>query len=632
MNGLVAIISGDPDVLALGPAALGCISQCERDVEGGRVLGRTYLGACGTAWMRDLAVIEDDPGGVPHALAAALSGEILNAGALTRELGLEATETTPARLVLAAYRRWGSGLFTRLEGIYTLVVRDEDADLTLAGADPRNIGYLVVVKIGDDVWLASEARVFRRDPRFITRMDRDSLAAMMSQGDMPAGGSLFAGVTGLPLGFHFEVRGQTVARVRHDDDRDLCGGTLRGPAYLDHLEETITALAREAAAGGDVVLPLTGGLDSRLLAAALPADAPPQAFTFGGPDDADVRGGRRIAAARGLEYELFPLRPDYLAGCAAETVHVMEGRLNPAVNITGCLMDRVGHKRNFISGQGGEFGRRFMKTVNLLPDLPVLEAQAEDFVDRALRRYYMPALDVDHLRALVGVDAEAFYDTGLEWERRAFSATAGLHNVDRLDLYGPELSFWLSRSQILFNRVWLGVRAPFHSRRWVAAVLAGAPSERLDDLVRLRLIRRLDARVAAVPWAITHVSLPASEPILLGLRQAARLRPLAGLLPRQLRRPAGAVGNGIKARLYAHGEHREDWIRSRTKAYLEDVLLGPRSLQRGLFREAGVRRLLDEQMAGADHANALGQLLNVELWQRAFVDGDADRPLVEEES
>ena len=632
MNGLVAILSRDPAVLALGPAALGPVCGLEENRAGRSILGSAFLGVCGETAFRDLTVVEPGPDGPQHTLAAAVSGEIVNAAALRRELSLEPVDAFPARLALAAYERWGAGLFTHLEGVYCLVIRDFREDLTLAGVDPRGIGSLFAARVGDDVWLATEAKVFRRDPRFVTRMGDDSFAQMLTLGYLPSGGSLFAGVTGLPLGFHFEVRGKEIARVRHADDRDLCGGVLRGPAYLDHLEETITAIVAEAFAGEGVVFPLTGGLDSRLLAAALPADARPQSFTFGGPDDDDVRGGRSIAAARGLEYRRFELSSDYLATCAVMTVRISEGRLNPAANITGCLMENVSDKHDFVSGQGGEFGRRFMKAVNLLPDRQLLLASRDAFVDLAVRRHYHPVLDLDELHALLGADGEAFYAAGREVERRAFAATEGLHNVDRLDLHGPELEFWESRPQLLFNRVWVGVRAPFHTQRWVAAVLAGAPSERIDDLARLRLIRRLDAHIAAVPWALTHLLLPVSEPVLLGLRQAARLRPAVGRLPQWLRASAGAVGARVKARLYSHGEQRELWIRTGAHDYLAKVLLSPRCLERGLFREQGVRRLLDEQLAGAERSHGLGQLLNVELWQRQVVDGDRDRPRAEEEA
>jgi len=622
VNGLAAIFSRDPETLELGRTALREV--CTPDAPGvARLLpGRARLVACGPEGQRDVARQDAEATGGRGAVSAVVSGEIVNATALARELALRPRDVTPGLLAIAAYRGWGAGLFTRLEGIFSLVVYDEEAGLALGGVDPRHIGSLFASRLGDDVWLASEARVFRHDPRFVSAMDSESFGQLFTQGWMVQGRSLFAGAAGLPLGTHFEVRDGTIATVRHDDDRNLCGGRLRGSAYLDLLEETMLALGAEAFAGGDVALPLTGGLDSRLLAAALPVGTSPQAFTFGGETNDDVRGARSVAAARGLDFQRFDLDPDYLPNGALATVRISEGRLSPAANITGCLMHHFSGKRSMVSGQGGELGRRFMKAVNLLPDRSLLRADPDQFVELAVRRAYRPLLDRRHLRSLLGTEADSVLDAGIRLERRSFAATAGLDTVDRLDLFGPALEFWESRPQLLFNRVWLRVRAPFHTRRWVSAVLAGAPSERVDDLVRLRLIRRLDSRVAAVPWTLTHLPLPLSEPAVLGLRQVARLEPLFEWLPQTVRDHAVAVGKHAKRRLYSHGEKREEWVRTRSVEYVRGVLLDPRCLERGIFREAGVRRLLDEQMGGGMNAMALGQMLNVELWHRLFVDGE----------
>jgi asparagine synthase (glutamine-hydrolysing) len=52
-------------------------------------------------------------------------------------------------------------------------------------------------------------------------------------------------------------------------------------------------------------------------------------------------------------------------------------------------------------------------------------------------------------------------------------------------------------------------------------------------------------------------------------------------------------------------------------------VLGPRALDRRLFRPAALRRLAEEHHAGqADHGDRLWLLLNLEVWQRVFVDGE----------
>ena len=62
-----------------------------------------------------------------------------------------------------------------------------------------------------------------------------------------------------------------------------------------------------------------------------------------------------------------------------------------------------------------------------------------------------------------------------------------------------------------------------------------------------------------------------------------------------------------------------EWLRGDLRELLRDVLLGAPATERGYFREARVRRLVDDHLAGRrDHARGLWTLLVFELWhQRA---------------
>ena len=54
---------------------------------------------------------------------------------------------------------------------------------------------------------------------------------------------------------------------------------------------------------------------------------------------------------------------------------------------------------------------------------------------------------------------------------------------------------------------------------------------------------------------------------------------------------------------------------------LLDVLVEPRTLARGQIREEGVRKLVDELLAGRRrNTRPLGMLLTLELFQRQFID------------
>jgi asparagine synthase (glutamine-hydrolysing) len=68
------------------------------------------------------------------------------------------------------------------------------------------------------------------------------------------------------------------------------------------------------------------------------------------------------------------------------------------------------------------------------------------------------------------------------------------------------------------------------------------------------------------------------------------------------------------------------WMRSEMKDLILTVLLDPRTLQRGYFDPAGVRRLLDEHFSGRRNSSGhIWRLLIFELWHRNFLETFAAR-------
>jgi asparagine synthase (glutamine-hydrolysing) len=65
------------------------------------------------------------------------------------------------------------------------------------------------------------------------------------------------------------------------------------------------------------------------------------------------------------------------------------------------------------------------------------------------------------------------------------------------------------------------------------------------------------------------------------------------------------------------------WLRGRFWPLVEEFVLGARALERGFFNPIALERLAMEHREGLrDHGDRLWLLLNLELWQRVFLDGD----------
>ncbi|HEX8423739.1 MAG TPA: asparagine synthase (glutamine-hydrolyzing) [Pyrinomonadaceae bacterium] len=65
------------------------------------------------------------------------------------------------------------------------------------------------------------------------------------------------------------------------------------------------------------------------------------------------------------------------------------------------------------------------------------------------------------------------------------------------------------------------------------------------------------------------------------------------------------------------------WFRGAYRGIVEEYVLGERAAARNLFAPAYVRDLVARHQAGEDHTERLWSLVNVEIWLRQFMDGEA---------
>lgn len=66
-----------------------------------------------------------------------------------------------------------------------------------------------------------------------------------------------------------------------------------------------------------------------------------------------------------------------------------------------------------------------------------------------------------------------------------------------------------------------------------------------------------------------------------------------------------------------------NWFRGQYKHIVDEFVLGPRAMSRGIFDPAFVRKLVARHNAGEHHDERIWTLLNFEIWQRSFFDGEA---------
>lgn len=65
------------------------------------------------------------------------------------------------------------------------------------------------------------------------------------------------------------------------------------------------------------------------------------------------------------------------------------------------------------------------------------------------------------------------------------------------------------------------------------------------------------------------------------------------------------------------------WFRGEFKHLVDEFILGERATQRGIFDADFVRKLVAEHNAGEKHDERIWSLVNFEIWQRQFIDGES---------
>jgi asparagine synthase (glutamine-hydrolysing) len=127
---------------------------------------------------------------------------------------------------------------------------------------------------------------------------------------------------------------------------------------------------------------------------------------------------------------------------------------------------------------------------------------------------------------------------------------------------------------------------------------------------------------APAPWrdgtAIHRAIIGTNHPALLRVRNSNTGAPAsAGPFLETLFDKINSLGRRLNLYGYRHYHDFERWMKQMLVESVEKVILSSDSLNRGMYREATLRRLLEETRQGiADHSYLLQILLILELWQQ----------------
>jgi asparagine synthase (glutamine-hydrolysing) len=645
MCGIAGIIGMNPE-RRIG-AMLASIEHRGRDDEGvwtspaidddGRqvCMGHRRLSIIDTSAAGHQPLVSED-----GRFALIFNGEIYNYRELRRELehrNHRFRTDSDTEVLLASFAEWGEECLPRLNGMFAFAIWDVlERTLTLArdriGIKPLYYA-LVQGKDGesDSFIFASEIKAILTAGLVERALDFEALNQYLTFLWTPDPHTLFRGIKKLPPAHVLKLRdGHVTLREWWDVSFDEIEEGRSEEWWRDRVLETLDrVIGMEMVADVPLGSFLSGGVDSSAIVALMKNHSDGRrvsTYTIGIeatdlrydiiPDD--VVWARKVNQLLDTDYHEIMLKAD-VVDLLPKLIYHMDVPANDMA-IPSYLISRAAREtlKVMLSGMGGDevfagYPRQLAMTI----------AGAFDPVPRGIRSPLMNVLASALPGGLPGKltaplrNAKKFArSAALDFENRYLGYGTYFTDEVKERLYTDE-----TREQVR------GMDAYSEHRRYFARVKNAAPLNRmlyvdlktflpchnLATTDKTSMAANLEVRVPFLNREL--VELAARMPPHLKLRGLQRKyifkRAAEKLLPRDVvwRKKAG-FGAPIRS-----------WLRGPLRPFVEDLLSEKRINERGLFRPAEVRRIIEANLSGREDYNLqVFQLLMLELWQRTFLD------------
>jgi asparagine synthase (glutamine-hydrolysing) len=625
MCGIVGIVSLNPRE-CVDPARLRMMRDVLRhrgpDGEGLFVDGPVGLG------HRRLAIVDVAGGHQPMANEdnsawIVFNGEIYNHARLRP--GLEARghhykTRSDTETILHTYEEEGERCVEALRGMFAFAIWDRTRQRLLLARDRLGIKPLYYAITDRELLFASEIKAILAAGSMTSSLDENVLPEFLATGFVSGEETFFRGIRRL-------LPGRTVSWSPGEPFRERRYWQL--PAQVDDTRASLEERAEEIRARlsqavrshlmSDVPLGLflSGGVDSSglatLMAPMVPEPIRTFAVGFSEPEANELPYARLVARAVGAIHHELVVTPEQFFGALPRLVWHEDEPMSFAGSVPLYFVSALAreHVKVVLTGEGADelflgYNRYRLTAWN----------------ERLGGLYWR--LWPRHIGSRMSMVAKALPRPIRRYTERSFLAFPPGPRSSFCDNFAPFPEALQRR--LLADPTLLARRDPYAKVLECYEGAWGGPLERMSHadlqtyLVRL-LMKQDQMSMAAsiesrVPF-LDHelVEYVAAMPGRFKLRGLETKAVLKAALRRHLPAPI------LKRRKMAFPVPIGRWLRGPFWPIVEEFILGPRALGRGLFEPSALRRLAEEHRVGhVDHRYRLWLLLNLEIWQRVFVD------------
>jgi asparagine synthase (glutamine-hydrolysing) len=590
---------------------------------------------------RRLSIIDLTTGDQPvfnedRTVAVVLNGEIYNFLELRHELrarGHQFRTRSDTEVIVHAWEEYGIGCVERFRGMFAFAVWDNRTRTLLLARDRVGKKPLYYAADAERVLFGSEIKALLQDPSLKRSVNAEAVDDFLTFGAVQAPATVYGSIQQLPPA-HLLVWTPTSQDVREYWDvpvAEPCPVTPKAEArYLDEFEAVLDEAIRirlisDVPLGGF----LSGGVDSSavVLGMARVSRQSPLTTSVGFSDRAfsELEHARHVSRVAHSDHEELMVEPK-AADVLPRLVWHLDEPFADASALPTYYLARAARNRVTValSGDGGDevfagYQRRY--------GLNRWEARVRRWMPASLRtpvcgwlgRVYPTGGRLPRpLRA-----RRVLQNLGTTFERAYCGDLAVFRDDDKALVVAPDLTAQVAGHDPFdafarhFGRVAgldpLTQLLYVDMKTWLAHDI-------LVKVDRMSMASSLEVRSPLLDHKL--IEFAATVPPDLKYRGRTSKYLLKRHLERQL--PASVIHRrkqGFEIPLAA-------WLRGELRLMADDLLLAPRSLNRGYVRPSRVRTLWQEhQRRIADRSRQLWALMVLELWHRTFVDQARPEPL-----
>lgn len=628
MCGITGILSFDPHITVDEHRLLSMRdSLTHRGPDGAGLMCRGQIGLA----HRRLSIIDVGGGHQPMSNPAqdtwiTYNGELYNFRTLRRELsarGCSFTTESDTEVVLRAYEVFGTSCVDHLEGMFAFAIWDSKAQSLFLARDRLGIKPLYFSVNDSELVFASEIKGILAGTTGAPSLNRSILPEYFASRYVAGSETFFDGIHKLLPGRILTWSlGQGLVERRYWQPPPV--NEQSGISYDEHVADVRQGLdaAVESHLVSDVPIGLflSGGLDSTALAGLMAGKVSGTLKTFSiGFQEAEANElayARLAANAIDADHREILLSPEQFFSELPKMLWHEDEPIAFTSSIPLHIVSRLArqHVKVVLTGEGADelflgYGYRYKATIwntrfgNIYQK--ALPGGARDYITellarlpRKLRRYAERTF-----LALECTPQGLFFDNFSVFRPEArMQLLSNTKPDDSQNVFEPHLNYYRAAGN-----------DPLASMS--SADLQTYLVELLMKQDQMSMAASLESRVPFLDHRLVDrvASIPGRHRMRGGRTKALLRDAVRDIVPDQIMNRS-KMGFPVPM---------GSWLRGQFSWIVDDFVLSERALSRGHYNASYVRQLAQHHLDGvADHSERLWMLINMEMWQRIFIDGE----------